>query len=457
MPMSFEPRTPLPTPLPPPAPPSSPLRDRLVSLTESLYSPASPPSDASIVSSSLTPVETALLTLRVLMVFYVSASLLLLSLPFYLLSPLSPSFYAESVLPLFRHLWFVSLLTILPPLPPVLLCLPPGGLPSDVVLTPNHQLDIDFLLIWLAVGLSSNAWFGDVRIVLKESVANIPILGTGVKMFGFLPVTRNASQDLPNIQGWSKEGRRIIFPEGTTLNSQDLDSCRQFSQGKDRLEWFKGQNNVLTPRVKGLKALVGNKPSATNVVDVTVIYGNYKGECPTYDMGYDRETEVLPSFKKVLSGLETGFAGLDSALHQLNEMTAGGALEPKSKFSSSTSKTMALVKFRANDKKKADVGKWITKTWQEKSEFISKHKDGSWVDSDSSEGSLSDGGGDWMKQSPARLRQPLLILGLCWAPGFCFFSYIISFFLGGWVLLLMAGLKKISNGPTQNRHLVKHE
>ena len=118
---------------------------------------------------------------------------------------------------------------------------------------------------------------------------------------------------------------------------------------------------------------------------------------------------------------------------------------------------MALVRFQADDKKKADVGKWIAKTWQEKSEFISKHKDGLWVNSNSHEGSLSDKGGDWVKQSPARLRQPLLILGLCWAPGFLFFSYIISFFLGGWVLLLLAGLKKIANDAAQNKEIIKRE
>ena len=80
-------------------------------------------------------------------------------------------------------------------------------MPVDAIVTPNHQLDLDFLLIWLCIGLSSTDWFGDVKIVLKESVANIPIIGTGVRMFGFLPVSRNASLDLPNMQQWSKEVR----------------------------------------------------------------------------------------------------------------------------------------------------------------------------------------------------------------------------------------------------------
>jgi len=413
-----------------------------------------------LVSTNLTPLEYILLLTRTLLVFYTSFALLVLSLPVYLLSPLFPSLYSDTVLPTFRHVWFVTVLTILPPLPPVLLSLPPGGIPKDAILTPNHQLDLDFLLIWLAVGLSSNDWFGDVRIVLKESVANIPILGTGIKMFGFLPVVRDARLDLPNIEGWSREGRRIIFPEGTTLNTKDLESCKQYSQGKQGFGWFGKQSNVLTPRIKGVRALVGSKPSSSSVVDVTAIYGNYKGECPTYEMGYDRDTEVLPSFKKVLSGLEIGWKEIDQLLLKLNELTAcmngGSGAESRSKFSASTTKTMALVRFGADDDRKdGDVGKWLVKAWQEKSEFIETHRDGSWVDSTSVEGSLARNGGDWVKQYPARLRQPILVLGLCWTPLFCLIAYPIVFFLGGWILLALAGLKKFASTSPSPTALAK--
>jgi len=242
---------------------------------------------------------------------------------------------------------------------------------------------------------------------------------------------------------------RVIFPEGTTLNTQDLEDCKSFAKKKkaSNLKWFQKQDNVLTPRIKGLQALV--EPNKTTVLDVTVLYGNYTGECPTYDMGYDRETEVLPSFKKVLSGLETGFPELDIVLQKINDFTAGlkgVQAESKSKFSSATTKTLALVKFDTN-KVGTDVGKWVYSTWEGKSKFMAAHMGGSWVDSPSQEGFLPSKGGNWVKESPSRVRQPLLVLGLCWAPGFCFFSYIIAFFMGGWSLLLAAfAVKMMKSG-----------
>ena len=126
----------------------------------------------------------------------------------------------------------------------------------------------------------------------------------------------------------------LIFPEGTTLNKESSEKGKSYAKKMDREYPLNG--NVMLPRSAGfdtlLNALVHSKEkvnvkspgissTSTNnnndeddddnkantkvvdVYDVTIIYDEFSGEVPTWQMGFDRKIDTeLPNCGKLFSG-----------------------------------------------------------------------------------------------------------------------------------------------------------
>jgi 1-acyl-sn-glycerol-3-phosphate acyltransferase len=97
-------------------------------------------------------------------------------------------------------------------------CLDKGDLVSNDIVISNHQLYTDWIYIW---GLFT--WMGkggNIKITLKKSLQMIPVIGLGMKLCGFIFISRKWNVDhakfirriarLANFKPFSL----LIFPEG---------------------------------------------------------------------------------------------------------------------------------------------------------------------------------------------------------------------------------------------------
>eukprot|EP00300_Choanocystis_sp_HF-7_P030782 c39733_g1_i1.p1 GENE.c39733_g1_i1~~c39733_g1_i1.p1 ORF type:complete len:349 (-),score=68.55 c39733_g1_i1:12-1058(-) len=189
-----------------------------------------------------------------------------------------------------------------------------GDLPTDkgpkLVLV-NHQVDVDWWFAW-SVSLATGKYdAGLVKIMLKDSLKYVPIFGWGCWFFGFLFVKRNWQTDSTRVTKTLNEYVEdnlpiwlLMFPEGTTMHREALDSSRAFAtkSGRPQLK------NVMLPRERGFTACVDAfKDCDMNVYDMTIGYTGYSGEVPTYAMGYGRNHDVaIPNGEKLLNGHPVG-------------------------------------------------------------------------------------------------------------------------------------------------------
>jgi lysocardiolipin and lysophospholipid acyltransferase len=186
-----------------------------------------------------------------------------------------------------------------------------GELPNPAapgVLIANHQMDTDWLYLWevaRAVGAH-----GNVKVVLLGDIANVPVMGWGIRLFEFVLLDRYNKADATRqiadaARSFAADGVPalfILFPEGTVICDRMLAKSKSFARGRGRPAF----ERLLSPRVAGLHAAVAAFRAAgvePLVYDATVAYSSYTGEVPTWEMGYGRETDTdIPNLVKLLKG-----------------------------------------------------------------------------------------------------------------------------------------------------------
>jgi hypothetical protein len=67
-------------------------------------------------------------------------------------------------------------------------------------------------------------------------------------------------------------------------------------------------NHVVLPRTSGMEIILDAvKDVKPDIYDLTIAFPSYSGEIPTFDMGYDRKTDIhVPSMKTLLAGKSPG-------------------------------------------------------------------------------------------------------------------------------------------------------
>ncbi|CAD6593130.1 MAG: hypothetical protein ASARMPREDX12_006854 [Alectoria sarmentosa] len=70
---------------------------------------------------------------------------------------------------------------------------------SRMVLIANHQLYNDWIYLWWTAYTNRPFHHGHVYIVLKESIKYIPLVGSGLRLAGFVFMSRNMKTDTPRL------------------------------------------------------------------------------------------------------------------------------------------------------------------------------------------------------------------------------------------------------------------
>ncbi|MCJ1460835.1 hypothetical protein MMC28_011217 [Mycoblastus sanguinarius] len=101
---------------------------------------------------------------------------------------------------------------------------------ARLVLIANHQLYNDWVYLWWTAYTNVPGMHGHVYIVLKESIKYIPLVGLGLRLAGFIFMSRNMKTDTPRLTRRLNQLMRrgqnedldpmwlMMFPEGTNLS-----------------------------------------------------------------------------------------------------------------------------------------------------------------------------------------------------------------------------------------------
>lgn len=148
--------------------------------------------------------------------------------------------------------------------------------PERMILIANHQLYSDWLYLWWVAYTAR--LHGFLYIILKESLKHIPVVGWGMRFYGFIFLARKWEQDQPRFKhrlsklaaGGNQEPMWLmIFPEGTNLS----DNGRKASARYAEKAGLKDLRHLLLPRATGLRFCLENlKDSVEWVYDCTVAY-----------------------------------------------------------------------------------------------------------------------------------------------------------------------------------------
>lgn len=172
----------------------------------------------------------------------------------------------------------------------------------------NHQVDMDWYYLWGLLIQSKR--HGQIRIILKDTLKYIPVLGLAMQFAGFIFVRRDWQKDGKQLRKQMEQivvhkipAMLLIFPEGTTINTQAQEKSRKYSIQESRPLF----NYLLLPRSTGFSTILSSLSGASPVVyDITMAYDGYTGEIPTYEMGYERNKDHnIPNAGKILRGHHT--------------------------------------------------------------------------------------------------------------------------------------------------------
>lgn len=154
--------------------------------------------------------------------------------------------------------------------------------PESVVMIANHQAYSDWIFLW-QFAQKCNA-HGLVKIILKDSLRHIPIVGWGMRFFEFIFLKRNWLHDqrymasmLDLITRHNEKVWLLLFPEGTIY-------CDETRKRSDAFALKCGitdtPKHVLLPRVTGLEFCLKHlRKDIDAVYDVTVGYSDITTEC----------------------------------------------------------------------------------------------------------------------------------------------------------------------------------
>ncbi|KAI8941019.1 hypothetical protein NX059_002265 [Plenodomus lindquistii] len=156
--------------------------------------------------------------------------------------------------------------------------------PERIVLISNHQIYTDWVYLWW-VAYAANM-HGHLYIILKESIRFIPILGTGMMLFGFIFLSRKWSRDKDRFQyRLRKLSARhdgpmsgtagldpmwlLIFPEGTNLSDNGRIASKKWADKNG----IPDLRHALLPRSTGLSfCLQELRDTVEYMYDCTLAY-----------------------------------------------------------------------------------------------------------------------------------------------------------------------------------------
>lgn len=158
--------------------------------------------------------------------------------------------------------------------------------PERLVMIANHQLYSDWLYLWWVAYTNRPQMHGHIFIILKESLKHIPIIGWGMRFYGFIFMSRKFATDAPRISyrlQKLKEVHRgplsgtsgldpmwlLLFPEGTNASA----NTRKRSVAWAEKQGIKDMQHTLLPRSTGSFFCLNElKGSVHYVYDCTLAY-----------------------------------------------------------------------------------------------------------------------------------------------------------------------------------------
>eukprot|EP00668_Euglena_longa_P036412 GGOE01046800.1.p1 GENE.GGOE01046800.1~~GGOE01046800.1.p1 ORF type:complete len:352 (+),score=97.87 GGOE01046800.1:71-1126(+) len=185
-----------------------------------------------------------------------------------------------------------------------------GDLPNPdepAIFIVNHQVDADWWFMWvLAKHFGKH---GHLKIILKNTLKWIPVVGWGMQNFEFIFLHRDLKKDLPYLQKCVGSFLKdefpfwiLLFPEGTTIHEECIAKSQKFAKETSRPTLSK----TMLPRVNGFNAIVGPMPDTIKVYDCTMVYSAYTGDIPSWNDGYDRKKDKdVPNLHKMFTGMQT--------------------------------------------------------------------------------------------------------------------------------------------------------
>lgn len=138
----------------------------------------------------------------------------------------------------------------------------------------NHQIYSDWIFLWALMDRIDRA--GEVKIIMKRSLRQIPIFGWSMRCFDFVFLNRKWEMDqvhfTKKLRGFVESEAPfclLIFPEGTTLTRKTLAKSESFATKLG----VKPTSRVLLPRVLGMwEAVKALDPALDGIFDLTVGY-----------------------------------------------------------------------------------------------------------------------------------------------------------------------------------------
>ncbi|KAI9344529.1 acyltransferase-domain-containing protein [Zopfochytrium polystomum] len=113
--------------------------------------------------------------------------------------------------------------------------------PPKTVIIANHQIYTDWCYFWVVAW--ANGAHGDLKIVLKEDLKWIPVLGWGMQFFEFIFLARKWSVDGPRLTNALSRSAAspsplwlLLFPEGTVVCDEAVEAARKYKKKIDALE-----------------------------------------------------------------------------------------------------------------------------------------------------------------------------------------------------------------------------
>lgn len=197
---------------------------------------------------------------------------------FYLFWSLSPEFMHNRICDIISWLWppYLAFWTLWSPIVVSGDVDKKGRVPNNekAFVIVNHRSYMDWLAI-MALGNHSGIT-GNFKIMVKQSVAWLPILGWSFKMMQYVFLARTYDQDSSKLQrifSFLSKVRRPFWLmshlEGTRLTSEKLSSSQDFS----KLRKLPVLKHTLLPRVKGfIGAMQQLRGNLDCIYDITIMH-----------------------------------------------------------------------------------------------------------------------------------------------------------------------------------------
>ncbi|KAH8663562.1 acyltransferase-domain-containing protein [Tricladium varicosporioides] len=164
--------------------------------------------------------------------------------------------------------------------------------PDRVVLFANHQIYSDWLYMWWIAYTNRPQMHGHIYIILRENLKHIPIIGWGMRFYGFVFMSRKMAIDQPRLAyrlGKLKQVHSgplsgqsgldpmwlLLFPEGTNLSENTRSRSAKWAEKSG----LKDMEHTLLPRSTGSFFCLNElKGTVDYIYDCTLAYGGISRE-----------------------------------------------------------------------------------------------------------------------------------------------------------------------------------